>query len=325
MTTGDETPNSSNSEPSAHEPANHSNESVTPQFGPSAETLAYIEQMERIAQAKRRKRTRLALIGAVVIAIAVGGWWISGAQERNYLNALKAQNLHLEYANEQVALAQGTAFCEALRAGKEAVGFKREKVAVDVFCSEFAAGFTVIPTPEEQQATLLNELRTAGLGGLYSSDAEAVSKAKAVCAALESGGKPQGVKADFIGVQVYCPDFAGGFRVLEEIVVVGTMTIYSESSYYPSIRSSGGRCEGAGGYSDIDEGTAVTIRNGEGVVLDESELLEGRGSSWKCVFKFKLKVLEGEKRYKIEVGRRGSITYTEAQLKIPNHVRVFLG
>lgn len=277
------------------------------------------------ASPMRRRRYRSLLVVVVVVSALGGGWYFKGAPERAYFRALESGNLLQEFPNRDVALLQGEAFCESLLAGADATGFKRQKAAVDAFCPQFAAGFTIVPTPEEQQKSLLNQLRENGLGGLAASDAAAVASAKAVCARLDAGGESKGVKADAIAVDVYCSQYASGFRVLEEITVHGLFTIYNSNYYYPSIGKSGDRCYGANGYSDIDEGTRVVVKNQAGKILTETTLGTGTGSYSKCKFPFDFTVLEGETKYQVEVGRRGTVSYSESELKIPERVRLYLG
>jgi len=181
----------------------------------------------------------------------------------------------------------------------------------------------LIPKPDE---IYLAKLRDVKLGGFYASDAAAVAKAKAVCVALESGGANQGIQPEAIAVEVYCPKFFSGFRTIKPIDVVGTMTIsdYSPSTFYPSITSVGSWCWGSSGYSDIDEGTKVVITNQDGKRLAETALEAGVGGSYSCEFEFKFEVLEGESEYLVAVGKRGEISYTESELKLPGRVAVVL-
>ena len=277
---------------------------------------------------KRKPRVRsLASLSAFLMLFAVGaGWYVSGGAERAYFDTLASQNLLQEFPNREVAVLQGRAFCETMKTGADAVGYKRQKAAVDSFCPEFSQGFTVIPTPEEQQATLLKRLRESGLGGVSASDATAVATAKAVCGRLDAGGEPKGVKADAIAVDVYCPDYASGFRTLEEIVVKGFFAIYNSGYYFPTVgKYSDGSCYGRNGYSDIDEGTRVIVKNQAGKILTETQLEAGIGSYSKCRFPFTFTVLEGESKYLVTVSKRGVISYSEAELKIPGRVRLFLG
>lgn len=281
-----------------------------------------------VVESPKRRSRKVAVIGVVVLALTltgIGGWWWFGRTDRNYLAALQAQGVSNEFKNQDVAIVQGKAFCVGLEAGDEAVGYKRQKIAVDAYCPSFASGFEVIPTPEEQAKSLLDQLRSANLGGLFTSDAQAVAHAKDVCRRLDKGGEAKGVLADSIGVKVYCSEYAAGFRVLEEIVVHGVMTIANTGGYFPTVTYYGKHCSGSSGYSDIDEGTDVTVTNSEGKVLAETELEQGSPGYYSCKFEFTFTVLEGETKYLIEVGKRGKLSYTEAELKIPDRVHPYLG
>lgn len=273
----------------------------------------------------KRNLIRIA-IPVTLIGLVVAGWAVVTGPERNYLNDLKALELTEQFANEKVSVLQGQAFCGELESGADPVGFERQFIAVKHFCSDFLEGFEVIPTPEEQQEELLTRLRDGGFGGLYASDTEAVSKAKLKCTDLENGEALKGPEYEFIAVDVYCKDFVNGFRVLEEIKVKARFYIVgSRYGWFPSVGGSGKNCYGRGGYSDIDSSTTWTVTNPEGEILAEGELGPGKGSGSICKFTYTFTVLEGEKKYSISVGRRGTLKYTEADLKTPGSVKGYLG
>jgi hypothetical protein len=270
------------------------------------------------------KRTRIFTCLGLVILLVAGVWFLVTAPDRNYLSDIRAQKLLHYFQNENVALAQGHAYCDTMRGGADAIGFSYQELAVKHFCSEFLTGYKVIPTPEEQQVLLVSKLRSAGLGGSFSSEIDAVNQAHAVCTELDNGGKQQGPLSSFLAVQIYCDKYENGFRTLKEVKVKATFTITEDDPYYswyPSIyKTSKGTCSGENGYNDIDSSTRVTVTNDDGDVLARTELGDGRGSVYKCVFTYRFTVLEGEKGYNVEVGKRGSLRFTEAQLKIPGEL-----
>jgi hypothetical protein len=104
------------------------------------------------------------------------------------------------------------------------------------------------------------------------------------------------------------------------IDVEGTFTLTdSYSSYWGSGVGSftpGRSCEGDGGYSDIQAGTAVTISDAAGRVVAAGVLAGGRASSSAdCDFTFSVPdVPGGEDLYRLEVSHRGTLTYTADQL-----------
>ena len=83
--------------------------------------------------------------------------------------------------------------------------------------------------------------------------------------------------ADEIAVQHFCPEFTEGFHVLETATITGSFTLNddSPSTYSPSIDVDGSDCEGTGGYSDVNAGTPVTVKNGKGG--DPDDELPGAG------------------------------------------------
>ncbi|MGY1808554.1 hypothetical protein ACI8AF_14390 [Blastococcus sp. SYSU D00669] len=81
-------------------------------------------------------------------------------------------------------------------------------------------------------------------------------------------------------------------------------------------KSAAAGCIGQGGYSDIGPGTPVTIKSGTGEILGAGSL--GRGSNasgvnclWSVIVR---DVRLGEAFYSAEVGSRGAITYSQAEL-----------
>lgn len=204
-------------------------------------------------------------------------------------------------------------------------GYAYQLVGVQVFCPGFAAGFTVIPTPEEQQKSLTTKLRDEALGGTFASDAAAVAHAKAVCTKLDDGGAQQGPEVDAISVSVYCPEYVAGFTTLKPIKVNGTLEVTDTSYYGDGLIASGGRCTGNDGYSDIYAGQDVLVTNGDGKQLTRTELGAGSGDAYSCTFPFSFTVMEGEKDYVVQVSHRGELHYTQALLKTPGEVAISLG
>lgn len=268
------------------------------------------------------RRRHIRFIGTLVVfllvtatlAVAVGGR--GPGREARYLAALDVAAVRGQFATEQVAVANAKRVCADMKAGKQTEGFLRDRIGVEFYCDEFLPSFRVVPTPEEQQATYLGALRTAGLAGKFSSDQTAVAHAKAVCAALAGGAKQQGMPQDRIGVEVYCGEFLNGYKVLRTITVKGSITLYDSDPgiYYPAIVASGGACEGANGFGDVHSGTQVQVRNGDGKLLGQTSLERGRGTRYRCTLEFQIELTEGESTYQFETGRRGAISFSFAQL-----------
>jgi hypothetical protein len=280
-------------------------------------------------RARRLWRT-LAVVVAFVVVAAGAAWWfvLRETNEDRYLAELESTGLIKGLGNDDSALAQGNAFCAGLHSGKENAGYKSQRIAVKHLCPEFLDGFTVVPTPEEQAASLTEQLRAKGLGGTFPSDAAAVAHAKTVCSGLDEGQPQQGPEEDAIAVSVYCDKYAAGFKTLHPIEVAGSFTLIdtSGSYYFQSIEGGPSGCYGASGYSDIGPGTEVVVKNDEGTTLTTANLGTGKGSPpVRCAFDFKFTVMDGESGYTISVGRRGDLHYTAAQLKLPDSVALTLG
>lgn len=163
----------------------------------------------------------------------------------------------------------------------------------------------------------LAALKDAGLTGQFNSDANALAHGRAVCRQLDDGGPQQGLPADKVAVDSFCPKFAEGFHVLETATVPGTfvLTDTMPNLMISAIASDGATCAGTGGYSDIGPGTQVIVKNGKGDVLATATLGEGHGDGVACTFSFSFPVTEGQDRYVVSVGHRGEFSYTFTQLQ----------
>lgn len=110
------------------------------------------------------------------------------------------------------------------------------------------------------------------------------------------------------------------------VVGTGSFTLKDESPnvYAPAITVSGSGCSGSAGYADIDRGTQVTVKNGQGDILATAFLQAGQGGRFLCTFPFSFEITEGEDRYVVSVSRRGEMSYSFADLKA-NGLSLVLG
>lgn len=77
----------------------------------------------------------------------------------------------------------------------------------------------------------------------------------------------------------------------------------------------GSTCTGTGGYDDIHAGTQVVATDQSGTVIATGALLTGEPSDGACRFRFTVTVPAGRKFYGISVSHRGTIQYTENELR----------
>ncbi|WP_036342142.1 DUF732 domain-containing protein [Mycolicibacterium aromaticivorans] len=167
------------------------------------------------------------------------------------------------------------------------------------------------PPPE---AEYVQALQTAGLFDQFNSEANAVAHGHEVCNQLEHGGQQQGLLADKIAVDVFCPKFNNGFRILESAKISGVFVL-TDSLGTGSIVVDGGTCHGTDGYADIGRTTPVTVKNGKGDILTTTSLGAGTGDSANCTFSFTFSIDEGQDRYVVSIGRRGDFSYSFEQLR----------
>jgi uncharacterized protein DUF732 len=166
-------------------------------------------------------------------------------------------------------------------------------------------------------AGYLSALKDSGLAGQFNSDSNALAYGRRVCKQLEDGGPQQGLAADKVAVDAFCPQFSAGFHVLETATVSGIFVLSATKSDadVSSIASDGTSCEGTNGFSDVGRDTQVTVKNGKGEILAATSLGQGRGGDATCTFSFSFPVTEGQDLYVVSVGRRGDFSYTFNQLQ----------
>lgn len=169
-------------------------------------------------------------------------------------------------------------------------------------------------SPRPPEDGYLSTLRDAGLTDQFNSDANAVAHGRQVCRQLEDGGPQQGLPADKIAVDAFCPNFTQGFHILETATVPGTFVLVN-SAGVDAIASDGTSCEGVNGYADVGHATPVIVKSGKGEILATTSLGEGKGGNANCTFSFNFPVTEGQDRYVVSVGRRGEFIYTFEQLR----------
>ena len=167
------------------------------------------------------------------------------------------------------------------------------------------------------EAGYLSTLKDSGLTGQFNSDANALAHGRQVCRQLEDGGPQQGLPADKVAVDAFCPKFSEGFHILETATVSGIFVLADTNSDadISAIASDGTSCEGTNGYSDVGRDTQVSVKNGKGEILATTSLGQGRGGGTTCTFSFSFPVTEGQDRYVVSVGRRGDFSYTFTQLQ----------
>lgn len=110
---------------------------------------------------------------------------------------------------------------------------------------------------------------------------------------------------------------AGGSPVVAPATfdVGGTLSLPARSSQIGSFTGSsteGAACEGAGGYSDISAGRAVTVYDPEGTLVGAGVLSRGTVSYPSCTFAFTVTgVPAGSTLYEVEISHRGRIPFTQ--------------
>jgi hypothetical protein len=111
----------------------------------------------------------------------------------------------------------------------------------------------------------------------------------------------------------------GGFLLLRDSSpkhhLTGTFTLSTASIIAAKDKS----CVGKGGYDDIDSRTQVTVTDGDGKLLATGSLGSGQlkpGTTTVCIFPIVVDdSLPKKGFYKIEVGRRGALSYSYSDMQ----------
>jgi len=100
----------------------------------------------------------------------------------------------------------------------------------------------------------------------------------------------------------------------DDFTAHGTMQLISASNVANPGGDSG--CYGTGGYSDLRPGAQVVVADADGKTLAIGELGVGSGAAVACVLPFTVTgVPAGKKFYGVSVSHRGTVQFTEAELK----------
>lgn len=102
----------------------------------------------------------------------------------------------------------------------------------------------------------------------------------------------------------------------------GTLTLRNGDRVYQSATG----CQGTGGYADIDQTLQVVVKSDAGAIIGTSALTSRRPpqtsdvnvtatNNRSCFFDFTVKALPVAAFYSVEVGRRGAVTYSKADLE----------
>lgn len=100
------------------------------------------------------------------------------------------------------------------------------------------------------------------------------------------------------------------------VAVVGTVTLTDPTGYTARTLGAGERCTGQDGYDDIAAGAGVVVADDAGRTLALGRLAGGRlsGSSFYCVFRFRVSVPAGLRFYGVTVSHRGTVKVAESDL-----------
>jgi hypothetical protein len=97
--------------------------------------------------------------------------------------------------------------------------------------------------------------------------------------------------------------------------ISGTLRLLNSDPQSPYITSTGAICQGNGPYGDIAAGNGVALKDGDGKLLAITSLGVGSGSPTSCLFGFTMKDVPEVPSYSVEVGQRGSRSYSLADMQ----------
>jgi hypothetical protein len=118
----------------------------------------------------------------------------------------------------------------------------------------------------------------------------------------------------------------GGVLVLAGLLIVfgpgskqmlrGSITVIDTDFYLSSsVETNGSSCYTSGGYSDVNSGTNVSVKNGDGKLLGVTDLSSGvTVGSYRCKFSFELEVSKSD-FYSFDIGNRDEVSYSKDELE----------
>jgi hypothetical protein len=94
--------------------------------------------------------------------------------------------------------------------------------------------------------------------------------------------------------------------------ITGTFTLTSSD-----VTNTATTCSGTGGYSDITDGLGVIVRDEAGKTIGTGSLTTdtAKSSSRGCAFTFTVPLTDDAQFYEVEVGHRGKITHSRAEME----------
>jgi hypothetical protein len=96
-------------------------------------------------------------------------------------------------------------------------------------------------------------------------------------------------------------------------VITGTFTLLgTEGDDFLNLTTG---CTGTGGYDDVQAGLQVTVSDQTGTVIGNGALGSGETIGEGCQFRFQVDNVPLATFYRLEVGRRGEISYSLDQMK----------
>lgn len=115
---------------------------------------------------------------------------------------------------------------------------------------------------------------------------------------------------------------AGGSRAMKGsgvTLTVSELPVFSLDGSFTLLDTTGGpstNCYGEGGYGDIESGLAVVVKDGSGIILATGNLENGQRSpaGGSCTFDFRIRDIKQSGFYSVEVGRRGSLSYSHSEM-----------
>ena len=97
-------------------------------------------------------------------------------------------------------------------------------------------------------------------------------------------------------------------------VLAGTFTLIG-ASHWGGVPGTPGRCQGLGGYADVKAGQSVTVRDqANAIIATGSTEWQAVTADHDCQFAFTIRDVPDVPFYSIEVGHRGALTYSRADL-----------
>jgi hypothetical protein len=166
-------------------------------------------------------------------------------------------------------------------------------------------------SPGDTNGLRRNDVLTAGRNACMSIGTAGVTQETLTDTLSRQYGAPAGGILVDTAARVLCPERQFSTEPPPPFDLVGGLRLADPDGFTTGPGGIG--CQGSGGYSDLRPGSGVTVQDASGTIVAVGSLTIGVPSGGGCDLYFEVPDLPTSDFYQIEVGNRGTVTFTEEQ------------